>query len=397
MATRWPRTLILFAVSAVLAGSFSLTFAGRAAAAGTAYYVNCAAAANGDGSLASPWNNLGTVNGKAFGPGDSLLFDRGTTCSGSFVFSSSGTSSSPITIGAYGTGALPAIDGTGQNRAVKLLDTSYVTMQDLEVMNSRVWGVLVTTDHDASAVGITLRNLVVHHVTGGDYTAMNAKWTGLVVFAPGMIVEPDMTKGSGVYTRKSYFSNVLVDNVTRWRNDSQNQAVQSRNITIQNSTVHDTYGDGIAIYMSHEGTIQNNVVYRSGMQPPPVTTGTPVGLWWWTSENMVGQFNESYDNHSPGVDGGGYDIDYGSANSTMQYNYGHANSTYCTSVFGSGGATTNSIVRYNVCAGDGTVHTYLKSGTVTPLPGDSEIYLCTWGGGKLVNTWIYSNTFYINS
>src|SRR5213080_1795002 len=290
MAIRRPRTIILFAVSVVLAGCFSFAFTGRAAAAGTVYYVNCAAASNGDGSLAAPWNNLGTVNGKVFGPGDSLLFDRGTTCSGSFVFSSSGTSSSPITIGAYGTGALPAIDGTGQNRAVKLLDTSYVTMQDLEVKNSRVWGVLVTTDHDAPAVGITLRNLVVHHVTGGDYTAMNAKWTGLVVFAPGMIVEPDMTKGSGTYTRKSYFSNVLVDNVQvyattlwagvfvwgvqvdqdfQWSKDSKNQAIQSRNITIQNSTVHDTYGDGIAIYMSHEGTIQSSVVYRSGMQPPP--------------------------------------------------------------------------------------------------------------------------------
>jgi hypothetical protein len=31
------------------------------------------------------------------------------------------------------------------------------------------------------------------------------------------------------------------------------------------------------------------------------------------------------------------------------------------------------------------------------MPGDSEIYVCTWGGGKLVNTWIYNNTFYINS
>jgi hypothetical protein len=31
------------------------------------------------------------------------------------------------------------------------------------------------------------------------------------------------------------------------------------------------------------------------------------------------------------------------------------------------------------------------------MPGQSEIYLCTWGGGKLVDTWIYSNTFYIES
>jgi hypothetical protein len=168
MALRKSRIMILPTVLAVSAGCLSLAFASPARAAGTAYYVNCAAASDGNGSLAKPWNNLTTVNGETFAPGDSLLFKRGTTCSGSFVFSSSGTSSSPITIGAYGTGALPAIDGTGQNRAVKLLDTSYVTMQDLEVKNSRVWGVLATTDHDAPAVGITLRNLVVHHVTGGD-------------------------------------------------------------------------------------------------------------------------------------------------------------------------------------------------------------------------------------
>jgi Right handed beta helix region len=413
------RKLRALVVLPVLAGFLLLMPAGSALAAGTTYYVNCAAATDGNGSSASPWNNLTTVNSKSFAPGDSLLFNRGTTCAGSFVFSSSGTSTSPITIGAYGTGALPAIDGTGQNRAVKLLDTSYVTMQDLEVKNSKVWGILLTTDHDAPAVGITLENLVVHHVTGGDYTAMSAKWTGLVVFAPGMIVEPDMTKGSGTYDRKSYFSNVLVDNVqaydttmwagifvwgvqidqdTRWARDCVDQAVQSRNVTIQNSTVHDTYGEGIAQFCSQNGTLQGNVVYRSGMQPAPKTIGTPVGLWWWSSENMVGQLNEAYDNHSPGVDGGGFDIDYGSTNSTMQYNYGHQNSTYCTSVFGYSGATTTNIVRYNVCAGDGTVHSYLDTdGTVKTMPGDSEIYVCTWGGGKLVNTWIYNNTFYIDS
>ena len=416
MVLRKPRALF---VLPALAGLLLLLPVGSALAVGTSYYVNCAAATNGNGTQASPWNNLTTVNSQTFAPGDSLLFNRGTTCTGSFVFSSSGTSASRITIDAYGTGALPAIDGTGQNRAVKLLDTSYVTMQNIEVKNSRVWGILLTTDHDAPAVGITLRNLVVHHVTGGDYTAMSAKWTGLVVFAPGMVVEPNMTKGSGTYNRNSYFSNVLVDNVqaydttmwagifvwgvqidqdTRWARDCVNRAVQSRGITIQNSTVHNTYGDGIAQFCSQNGTLQSNVVYQSGMQPAPKTIGTPVGLWWWSSEDMVGQFNEAYDNHSPGVDGGGYDIDYGSTNSTMQYNYGHENGTYCISVFGYSGPTTTNIVRYNVCAGDGTVHTYLDTdGTIKTMPGDSEIYVCTWGGGKLVNTWIYNNTFYINS
>src|SRR5438046_3473983 len=151
MVLRSSRGLIL---STVAAACLLLALRSPAVAAATTYYVNCAAATDGNGTSASPWNNLTTVNSKTFAPGDSLLFNRGTTCAGSFVFSSSGTSANRITIGAYGTGPLPAIDGTGQNRAVKLLDTSYVTLQDLEVKNSRVWGVLITTDHDASAVGI---------------------------------------------------------------------------------------------------------------------------------------------------------------------------------------------------------------------------------------------------
>src|SRR6266700_7441406 len=143
---RSSRGLILLTLAA---GCLLLILGSPAVAAGTTYYVNCAAATDGNGSATSPWNNLTTVDSKTFAPGDSLLFNRGTTCTGSFVFSSSGTSTNRITIGAYGSGALPAIDGTGQTRAVKLLDTSYVTMRDLEVEKSRVCGIPATTDHDA--------------------------------------------------------------------------------------------------------------------------------------------------------------------------------------------------------------------------------------------------------
>src|SRR5215204_498440 len=55
------------------------------------YYVDCSAAANGNGTQASPWNNLATVNARTFAPGDNLVFKRGTTCTGFFYFSSAGT------------------------------------------------------------------------------------------------------------------------------------------------------------------------------------------------------------------------------------------------------------------------------------------------------------------
>jgi hypothetical protein len=79
MTLRKPRITILVTVPAVLAGGFLLTLVSPARAAGANYYVDCSAASDGNGSQAAPWNNLATVNGKTFAPGDSLLFARGTT------------------------------------------------------------------------------------------------------------------------------------------------------------------------------------------------------------------------------------------------------------------------------------------------------------------------------
>jgi hypothetical protein len=99
------------------------------------------------------------------------------------------------------------------------------------------------------------------------------------------------------------------------------------------------------------------------------------------------QFNESYNAHSPSVDGGAFDIDWGTENNLYQYNYGHDTDSYCFSVFGSGGLTTsNAIIRYNVCANNG-----LDGGQAI---GAGAILLYTWNGGTLDGVQIYNNTFY---
>jgi hypothetical protein len=389
------------------------------------YYVDCSAATNGNGTQASPWNNLATVNARTFAPGDSLLFKRGTTCTGFFSFSSAGTSSSRITIGAYGTGALPIIDGNFSQAAVELMNPSYVTMQDLEVINGRTWGILATTNVEGVSTGLTLQNLVVHHVTGGSYQPRSRKWTGLVVLAPGVVNLPQNDTDGGLqwtWVRLSHFENVLIDNVnaydttlwggifvwgmqlegdTAWKNHAQDRTRRSKNITIRNSTVHDTYGDGFAVYLSDNVLMENNVVYRSGMEPPnpanPTggTIGTPVALWYWAADSVTAQFNEAYDNHSPGADGGAFDLDYFSSNGNYQYNYAHDNSAYCVGIFGAEGQpTVNSIFRYNICAGNGTQATLIDG---SPKEGRGEIYVCTWDRGSLDGVQIYNNTLYVTS
>lgn len=63
---------------------------------------------------ATPWQSISKLN--SFFPslvaGDSVLFYRGQTFSGTIIIQKSGTSSAPIVIGAYGPGSsLPAISG----------------------------------------------------------------------------------------------------------------------------------------------------------------------------------------------------------------------------------------------------------------------------------------------
>jgi hypothetical protein len=390
-----------------------------------AYYVDCSAATNGSGTQASPWNNLSIVNARTFAPGDSLLFKRGTTCVGFFYFSSAGTSTSRITIGAYGTGALPIINGNFSQAAVELMNPSYVTMQDLEVINGRTWGILATTNVDGVSTGLTLQNLVVHHVTGGSYVPQSRKWTGLVVVAPGVVDLPQNDSDGGLqwnWARLTHFDTLLIDNVnaydttlwggifvwgmqlegdTNWKNHAQDRTRRSKNFTIRNSTVHDTYGDGFAVYLTDNVVMENNVVYRSGMEPPnPAnpsggTIGTPVALWYWSADSVTAQFNEAYDNHSPGADGGAFDLDYFSSNGNYQYNYAHDNSAYCVGVFGAEGQpTVNSIFRYNICAANGTQVTYVDG---SPKEGRGEIYVCTWNRGSINGLQVYNNTLYVTS
>jgi len=80
----------------------------------TNYYIS----ANGNDvnngtSTSTPWKSLSKLN-SYFGllkPGDNVLFNRGDVFYGNIIVNKSGASGSPITIGAYGTGANPVITG----------------------------------------------------------------------------------------------------------------------------------------------------------------------------------------------------------------------------------------------------------------------------------------------
>src|SRR6476469_2378122 len=61
----------------------------------------------------TPWKTITKLNAifSTLQPGDKVLFKRGDTFYGSIIIAKSGTTSAPITLGAYGSGAKPIITG----------------------------------------------------------------------------------------------------------------------------------------------------------------------------------------------------------------------------------------------------------------------------------------------
>jgi hypothetical protein len=353
-----------------------------------AYFVNCSVSAAGNGTQSSPWHSLASVAARTFQPGDQILFQRGVSCSGMLAPQGSGTSAAPIVIDAYGSGALPVINGGSNPQAVKLFNQQYWEIRDLEIVGGNQYGVFISGDQPSSSLNhIHLLNLNVHGATfpsklRSDSGEVVITSTGLQevlndVLVDGVIAH-DTTASQGIFVSAG----------GSWTGNAGAPQSLGNNVTVQNSTAYNVGGDGIMIAETTNGLLQNNVVYQTG-QCASCTGSTPNGLWEWYCHTCTVQNNESYANKSWfKTDGGDYDIDYYDNDNVVQYNYGHDSAGYCVSVFGSDGTpSVNSIVRYNICSNDG-------QSTAGAYQG--EILLYTWNGGSLDGVQVYNNTLYWN-
>jgi parallel beta-helix repeat protein len=86
----------------------------KAHATVTTYYVDSVGGLDSNSGTDSgyPWQTVAKVNASSFNPGDSVLFKRGDVWREELTVSSSGTAGNLITFGAYGSGAMPIINGT---------------------------------------------------------------------------------------------------------------------------------------------------------------------------------------------------------------------------------------------------------------------------------------------
>jgi hypothetical protein len=347
------------------------------------YYINCSASSNGSGTQNSPWNSL--PNSHQFSAGDIINFMRGTTCYGEFQPNGQGSSTSPITVTAYGSGTLPVIDGQSNWAVIYLWNQSYWTIQNIELLHGQYWGLLAQAANNATVTGLTVTNVVA---TGATYASTSRGDSGeIALVADG--------------TDSATISNVNISGVAAGNtttsdgicvaagNSTSMTGAKGINVSIQNSNVLSVYGDGILVADANNVLISGNVVAESGLCPS-CGSSTPGPIWVWNCTNAVMSWNESYSNKSWGAtDGGGMDIDYFNKNVTAEYNYLHDNKGYCVSVLGAENETTvNSIVRFNIC---------INNNNSVGASNDGDFLLYTWDGGTLNGVQIYNNTSYWDS
>ena len=350
----------------------------QAAAPSQTFHIDCSQAANGDGSIDHPWNNLASAEVYTFSPGDIVALARGTTCKGSFAPKGSGAGLHIIRLTAYGSGPRPKIAAPSTARqALLLFNQQYWQVDSLDISGGNKYGVFVTGD-TGILHHLYLKNLYVHDVYGG---ALKNKDNGLVIVGPSSM--------------NAFFDDVLIDGVdtahtNQWAGilvgggpfPYKDDSPLNTSIQIRNSTAHDVYGDGIVLFRDAESSITDSAAWEIGLEPTQ-DVGTPDAIWVWTCKQCRVAANEAYLTDSPGVDGGAYDIDWDNQQDTIVSNYAHDTQGYCISVFGAGYVTSDSFVRDNLCIDNGL------SPRMAVLQG--AIYLSTWDGGKIDGLHIEDN------
>ncbi len=250
-------------------------------------------------SPAAAWRSVRRANAAAFSPGDALLFKRGGAWDEGLAPRGSGTRNAPITIGAYGEGRKPRLNGVN-HAAVQLRDQDWWTVQDLDLTSDPAYGkcglAIESVEGRPRPTGFHVYNVTAFDNGGA-----------------GIRAGPTGDKDNGC-------DGVWIENCLSFCNGGDgigmhgNDQVGCRNGVIRYCTAWENRGTG-GIYMSggQNGLIEHCVGYNNIV----------INIWVWNAINVTMRHCEAWRGHE--ADAGGFDIDWSCEACTMEYCYAHHN------------------------------------------------------------------------
>jgi hypothetical protein len=314
---------------------------------GATYYVSPTGNDSNNGtSPNAPWQTMAKVNGTAYIPGDTVLFQGGRVFTGNLQFTVQATSTEPFTIGSYGTGH--AVISAGAGTGLSAYNCSGVVVQHIDFIGS---GVGTNTNSGILFYADLSGNVALNYIRISDVQVSGFGQAGISIGSGNNLTG---------YTDVRVTNAMVHDNRDGLQVYAQTKGA-NRDLYVGFCQFYHnpgiaglshSSGSGVVLGEVNGGAIEYCQSYNNGAANTS-STG-PVGIWCYDSSSILIQYNESYRNTTAGGDGEGFDLDGGTSNSYLQHNYSHDNhgSGYCLFEYSGAGAHTGNTVRYNISEND---------------------------------------------
>lgn len=331
---------------------------------GSDYFIDPATGSDSNTGLSgAPWETSAAANSWKFVAGDTLSLNRGQSYAPLLIqLATHGvtpTSSSRLTIGAYGAGAAPLVNAGVTDYGVKVLNLPYTTVQDLEVFGATVtftpgspntvsftntgYGIQFLNTGGAALSGCIARRNEVHGlywgIVFGDREATNT-----FNFSGALCYENEVYDINDVGIALSNFTNYTPTAFT--------------NCEIYQNHVYQVYGDytgssggntgyGIQIPSSTGTLVERNLIYDCGAAST-ISGGGPTAIIGAGTHDSIIRGNTILRQSSQAADGGAIHFDgNGCLDNIVERNLcvDCKEGIVCISI---GGSTTSTVVRYNI-------------------------------------------------
>jgi len=276
-----------------------------------------------------------------FQPGTTILFAAGKIFNGEFAPTGSGVKGNPVILTAYDPETKevywndidnkPVINGNGQvESSFYLYNGAFWEINNLEITNTNgtdedqgdLKGIYIKAEDCGIVEDITIKNCYVHDVNG---KVEGKRRGGIHIHVIGKEIK---TKFDNLLIENNIIKNiggVGIGNSSSWGDIKSKDFYPWTNFVIRGNRVENTGRNGIITRAGYNQIVEYNVLANNSLY------STGHSLFDFGSVNCIMQYNEAYGNtgDSGDIDHGGFDADFNTRGTIIQYNYSHDNNWFC--------------------------------------------------------------------
>ena len=302
--------------------------------------------------------NFDKYSGTEFPEGSKVLFANGVKFQGQFVIKGSGSEKNPNIVTSYNPANKKALLEDTQNKTVInglgkveapifLYNGQHWEINNIEVTNTdgtindqgKLKGIYVVTENAGILNNVTIKNCYIHNVNGN----IGGKWHGGIQIQ--VIGDSIKTKFHKLLIENNVIKDVGgvgIGNQSSWRDIDKETYYPWTEFVIRGNFIERTGRNSIILRNAIDPLIEYNVAAASSRYD------TGHSIVNFNTINCVVQYNEAYGNvgDSSHNERGGFDADYKSRGTIIQYNYSHDNNWFCGIM--RRGINSDITIRYNI-------------------------------------------------